>query len=104
MLTIEIFIDLSGRHVRDIAWQKVLGQISQRVEIADAEALGDTVLLTVRELVEHRAQVGHLEMVGQLGVVLLVFLGVLLVVVVGRGAYVGDAGRVLFVDLADLVA
>ena len=38
-------------------------QVAQRVVVASSECLVDPIPLPVRELIEHRAQVGHLVVV-----------------------------------------
>lgn len=52
---IKIFIDFALRNKTDIPRQQMLGQISNAVEISDAETLNDSFFLLVGKLIKHRA-------------------------------------------------
>lgn len=64
LMRIEILIDFALVHLAYVARQDVLGQVSKTKEVTYSEAVIYSVLLSVREFIKHRAEIGYLIMVG----------------------------------------
>ena len=52
-LAIQILVDLALRQKTDIAWQQVLGQVSQTMKVSDSETLGNSLFLSVSKFIKH---------------------------------------------------
>lgn len=66
-LRVQILIYFADRHERHVAWQQMLRQVSQRVEVANPEAPFNPVFFAVRELVKNGRKVWHHKVRSELG-------------------------------------
>ena len=62
-LTVQVGLNLASAPLRHISREQMSRQVPQRIKIAVAESLIDTILLLVRKFIEHGAKVWNLVVI-----------------------------------------